>query len=435
MMLDMGASGDADGTGSFPATPPARAKSPLKTATPAAKATRMPRDGIRGGGRCVANNPVLLEAVLQEVAQCELGLTPDGSQSGKMAKKKLGRLRERRPSSATRSVTQLEGAETPKSMSPEKVVPQTTTQEERRRAEIYAKWDKIEELRARDQKMILERVERGKEARDGRFDRLVEAVTGRDNLAYKTAMALRERENHEDRRRQEFHAAWEQRVYKPLSDQAHRHMNPPDRGIMQKMTGNKGVEFRLPSNSRRLIANVCEDPVRKPSVDHAQENAFHHVANVVLHGSLSAPHLYDHCLPPPATGAGGVMPRARTRPVLEPTNWSQHGIKGTMFGHFAQVCEYGPGFKRAMRGGTNVHIPDTSDMVLTAGSRVGRATGHGDVGILRGDTAAQGESSNFKVAHGPSCAAPMQDHFTFETGPRVTELEFPLGKRIFPEFH
>jgi hypothetical protein len=256
-------------------------------------------------------------------------------------------------------------------------------------------------------------------------------------------MALREREAHEDMRRKELHAAWDEKVHQPLCEQAHDIMNPPNRAMQQKLSGTKSVEIREPGLIRNLVVNVVDDPARKPVVDLARENAFHQVASHVLRNSHSAPDLVrmQQAVPLPPTGSsrggpgGGVVPRATTRPVFEPNNWGQRDIQGTMFGHFAQVAEYGPGFKRSVRGGTNVHIPDAADMVLAAGTRHSRLEGHGDVGILRGDTAAQGEASNYKTLHGASSAAPAQDHFTYQTGTHITNLEFPLGKKMFAEFH
>merc|ERR1719263_439633 len=132
---------------------------------------------------------------------------------------------------------------------------------------------------------------------------------------------------------------------------------------------------------------------------------------------------------------GHVIPGARSRPTLEPSLWSQEHLQGTLFGHFAQIAEQGAEFKRSRRGGTDIHIPDENDGVEAVGKRNTRAFGRNDLGILKGDTAAQGESSTKKTAWGAASGAPTQDHYTYETGTRVTDIEFPLGKRMFPEFH
>merc|ERR1712080_796596 len=124
------------------------------------------------------------------------------------------------------------------------------------------------------------------------------------------------------------------------------------------------------------------------------------------------------------TIAGQVVPRARSRPTMEPALWSQERLQGTLFGHFAQIAEQGVDFKRSRRGGTNIHIPDESDGVDAVGKRNTRAFGRNDLGILKGDTAAQGESATHKTDWGAASGAPTQDHFTYETGTRVTDIEF-----------
>lgn len=299
------------------------------------------------------------------------------------------------------------------------------TPEERKKAEIQSKWQKVEDQRHRDQKDMLEVVEKRHERRQERFKRLEENVGGRDNLAYRTAMALRERQAHEDRRRKELHATWDEKVYQPLATQAYNHMNPPNRAVQQMLQGSKSVQFIMPAERKQLIATVHEDPDRKPVIEMAKETAFHHAANTVLGVSSSAPNLRK----------GHVVPRALSRPTLEPNLWSQQRLQGTLFGHFAQVAEQGANFKRARRGGHSVHIPDESDGVAAVGKRHTRQFGHHDVGILRGERASEGECSNHRTAWGAGSAAPAQDHYTYETGTHVTDIEFPLGKRMFPHFH
>jgi hypothetical protein len=295
------------------------------------------------------------------------------------------------------------------------------TPQERKIAEIRSKLDKVEAQRQRDLKDMLEVVEKRHERREDRFNRILENVTGRDNLAYRTAMALRERQAHEDKRRRELHAHWDEQVYEPIAKQAFNHMNPASR------QGAKSVAFVWPDQKKRIYANVDGDPSRKPVIEMAKENAFHQAAGAVLGMSASAPDLHVE--------TGHVVPTARSRPTLEPTRWSQAQLQGTLFGHFAQIAEQGVDFKRSRRGGTNVHIPDESDGVAAVGKRNTRAFGPHDLGILKGNTAAHGEASTHKTEWGAACGAPVQDHYTYEQGSHVTDIEFPLGKKMFPEFH
>merc|ERR1712232_562 len=106
-------------------------------------------------------------------------------------------------------------------------------------------------------------VERRHERREDRFKRLIEHVTGRDNLAYDTALALRERQDHEDKRRKELHMHWDVHVYQPIAKQACDHVNPPNRAVKQMMRGSKSVGFELPDQKKKIFADVDSDPSRK----------------------------------------------------------------------------------------------------------------------------------------------------------------------------
>ena len=60
-----------------------------------------------------------------------------------------------------------------------------------------------------------------------------------------------------------------------------------------------------------------------------------------------------------------------------------------------------------------------------------------DLGILEMEHSicTRGESIKYKSALGAGNGAPMQDHYTYERGEKVTDNEFPLGKMIFPWKH
>lgn len=370
-----------------------------------------------------ACQPADLPAGLQSVSRSgSASQTLDGKASEKGTKKSKSTA----PNSSRRSRSEESPHSALGDLEQKKDKPRLTP-EERKRAEILCKLSKVEAQRQIDVKNMIEVVEKRHERRGERFERLLENVTGRDNLAYRTAMALRERQDHEDKRRRELHEHWDSQVYQPIAMQAYEHMNPPSRLIKQMVTGSKTVGFTLPASKKKLVANVDVDPNRKPVIEMAKENAFHQAASAVLGKSFSAPDLQML--------AGHVLPRARSRPTLEPELYSQGRLQGTLFGHFAQMAEQGANFKRSRRGGTDIHIHDESDGVAAVGKRKTRAFGHHDLGILKGDTAAQGETSTFKSSWGAASGAPAQDHFTYEQGVRVTDIEFPLGKRMFPEFH
>lgn len=401
-----------------------------------ATATRLPRQGpAKGGGLVQVADKAVLEALLESQP-----LEEDPPEGLKSPKRPITGTKQHGTRSAV--VTQRTAIPSAHSGSPRSSVGDDKSglkgkarlsPEERKRMEIASKWEKTDAQRQRDYKVLQERVEQRRDMRDARYERLLENVMGQDSLASKTAMALREGITREKHRRRELHEAWDTKVHQPLANQAYDHLNPPNRRIQQLLTGTKQVAIQLPPDKEKpkLTANVLGDPARKPVIDMAMERAFHTAAEAVLRGSRSAPDLRAGR----NFGATPLVPRAMSRPTLEPTDWGQVAIQGTLFGHFAQVAEQGPGFKRSKKGGTDVHVPSESDGVLTAGTRASRANGLYDRGILRGDYASRGEASQFKHEHGTSSGAPLQDHFNFHGGKEVTDLEFPLGKRMFPEFH
>lgn len=306
--------------------------------------------------------------------------------------------------------------------------------EERKRMEIASKWEKTEAQRQRDYKNLTERAEQRRDMRHARCMRLVESVTGQNSLASITATALREGMTRERHRRRELHEAWDSKVHQPLANQAHDHLNPPNRRKQQLIAGTKSVALCVSPDKQKpkLKANILEDPARKPVIDFCLERAFHTDAEAVLRGSQSAPDLH----PGQRTiGASPLLQRAMGRPTLEPTAWGQVTIEGTMLGHVAKVGGPGSEMKRSKKGGANVHVPDENDGILVAGTRVSRERGNRDLGILRGDYAARGEASQHKTDCGRSSGAPLQDHYGFHGGREVSDLEFPAGKRMFPEFH
>lgn len=323
----------------------------------------------------------------------------------------------------------------------------------RKRAEISAKFDKIEAIRARDKKGIAERLRRQQEVREERFKRLMENSSGMGDLNYQTATDIREREEREEQKRVKLHADREEKLFAPLAHQVYNYMNPPNRKMQQYFSGSKKVGFTLPDEIFCLKANVHADPAWRPLADTVRENAFHTTAHNLLGRSQSAPSLYGTAgLQPPSSAPSSIgrapdegsllLPPARSKEVLDPTMWSQVKLQGTMYGRLAQVfqessenAEVGLGFRRMRRGGPGHHIPDESDTIRAAGTRKHRVKGYHDHGVLEGETGYRGESCHWKKEHGSSSAAPLQDHFQFDLGHQSVNLEFPLGKKMWPEFH
>jgi len=314
-----------------------------------------------------------------------------------------------------------------------------TNPEERRQAKLQSKFDKEELRRERDRKAIAERIHQKQEVREERFQRLLEEVTGEDNLAYTVGIEIRQRDVHQENRRRELHSAWETKVYQPLAAQAFDRIN---RAELQRASGAKSVDFHLPSEhpgSFRLVASVVEDPARKSVIDNARENAFHQTATAVLGRSRSAPELRRQQQQQQlqrSRVSSRLVPAARARHVLEPTNWGNVEIGGTLTGLVARVGDGGghesAELVRCRKGGKDAHLPSEADGVIPAGTRRHRDGTVNHKGVLSGEVASQGISMLNKSSLGAGSAAPAQDHYTFETGANVVDMEFSAGKRIFP---
>mmetsp|Transcript_32770 Transcript_32770/g.59908 ORF Transcript_32770/g.59908 Transcript_32770/m.59908 type:complete len:444 (-) Transcript_32770:92-1423(-) len=393
---------------------------------------RKPRDGpLAGGGHMRVFNPVKV---------AELSMVSGADALAFRSKKRRGeRSRSALASEAGSSSSTMLGDKMDPGLENIDDAKGLGAQDLRRKAELQAKFVKTATQRQRDRESIAERLERSKTMRDDRFNRMVEHVLGRDNLAYQAAMAIRERDSHQERRRRELHAAYDEAVAQPLADQLFNFMNPPNRLRRQVMTGTKSVDFLLPG-ARTCLAGVVEkDPVKQTLVDLAKEGAFHNQCLEALgpraHSAPAGDMKLRTTLRPrcdDVTPQAGLLAKGRSRPSLEPNKWGQVQLQGTMLGHFAQSAEYGPGFRRVLRGGSGIHAPDENDGVEAAGKRTTRATGHKDLGILKGEICYRGQASMTKTMLGSSSGAILQDHYQFERGPDVVNMEFPAGKRCFP---
>lgn len=271
-------------------------------------------------------------------------------------------------------------------------------------AAAVAKHAQIEALRANDQRKITEKVHRNKDMREQRLKHLLSNVMVQgQNPLLKALSAYSEAEEKKKKRR---HDEWEEHIFQPLATKAWNHINPEDR------EGLKSVAFKV--ENFRLPVSVTKDPCWAEQVQNAQEKAFEKEAARVLGRAESAPTLQAAL----RARDPALVPRSLSRPGLDPTMWTEVAYCGTPSGRFSQVI--GSHARRLRRGGPGVFIPDETDGVLVAGTRISRSNGHRDMGILR--------------AEGPAAAspavAPGQDHYTFETGSRVTTIEMPPGKKI-----
>lgn len=311
-----------------------------------------------------------------------------------------------------------------------------TNPEERRLAKLQSKFDKEELRRERDRKVIAEHIHQRQEVKEERFKRRLEEITGEDNLAHTVGLEIRQRDVHQENRRRELHSAWESKVFQPLAAQAFDRIN---RAELQRASGAKSVDFHLPSEhpgSFRLVASVVEDPARKSVIDNARENAFHQTAAAVLSRSSSAPELQRQQQQQRSSVSGSLVPAARARKVLEPTSWGTVDIEGTLTGLVARVGGGGghepTGSLRCRKGGNDAHLLSETDGITPAGTRRHRDGTLNHKGVLCGNVASQGIAMLNKSSLGAGSGAPMQDHYTFESGAKVVDMEFSAGKRMFP---
>lgn len=294
-------------------------------------------------------------------------------------------------------------------------------------AAVAMKQRQLDSLREEDQRRIAKKVEHGKALREERFQRLVAGLSEKGDVA-EVGLELRKIDAQEQLHRQSRHTDWEQSVFEPIQEQLLTHFNGPTRAELQQLHGSRSVDFVEP-HEEDLYIRVGKDPLKRELLEHAKEEAFDREAKRVLGGkSHSAPDLRSTWAP------GTSLSRARSRQVLDATEWGQLKLQAQPCGRFAQIVELGPGFRM---GKAVASPPWEADGVPAAGKRTVRAgprsVAHGDSGLFRDGAwaAALGEAAKHKTWHGASSGAPAQDHYTFATGPVVTDIEFPLGKRLF----
>jgi len=349
--------------------------------------------------------------------------------------------------------------------------PSVRTMKEVRMASNKIKMADAEEKRKEDQKDLRARVEKLRQMREQRFERLTDGIFENEKLIMEAAGILRSKESDDLRRKTTLHKDWDTDIYQSVADQLHSHLNPFNRNLRQDLRGFKSVEFQ-PKKDFNISCPGFKDPLKRSLNDKADEDFFHRTARTVLRRnpqSMSCPDLNRTM--PSWSSMGSVdpgmrasssssnikgsdspfipsktssvlfspnqvhLPRGRCKPTFEQTSWGQMKFQDTLYGHFAQICEHGPGFARLIRSGENVFIPDESDGIAAAGKLRTRFGGHNDLGILKGQECSRGESSRYKNEAGSSSGGPSQDHYAFDTSGFATEVEFPLGKKMYAHMH
>lgn len=318
-------------------------------------------------------------------------------------------------------------------------------------APIEAAQDKMRLRRAEDQKGLRERAERVKQVREQRFERLLEDLLSQDELKCGVASMIRHQSQQEFKKQANIYGEWNEKVFGKIQGQTSKYLNPPDRGLSHSLRGSKSVAFMLPGEQFRPSTSLAMDPAKRLLHSAAEEEAFRRTADGIISGRMrpmSTPPGFrqgndenaDHNQ---VLGAALRQDksehdlRGTSRPTLEPWDWGQVRLQGTVYGHFAQAAEAStrPGILRTqLKQGNGVFIPSEADGIPTAGKRRTRFE-RNDLGILKGEFAKRGETIQFKEKLGGGSGVLAQDHFLFEAGARVTNNEFPLGKKMFTHMH
>jgi hypothetical protein len=294
---------------------------------------------------------------------------------------------------------------------------------ERRQAEFAAKLGKLKEQREKDLHDLHEKVEQSKQKREERFERLVDEVYNSE-LVGSTSRILRKKDFEDYQKSNGLYRKWSENVYSKIQKQLHRHINEN----VIRATQPKQVGFKDPDQEPSCSLRLEDDPLKQElRLQSDEDNIKRQLDALARSKSVDVRMAVED--------TGNLPDRARSRPVLEPSDWGQLRLQATGSGHMAQVAETGGASFRTLRKfGHNVFVPDESDLIPSAGKRRTRWAWN-DLGILKGDQAHRGQADGFKTNEGQSCGAPMQDHFQFETGTRVTDNEFPLGKKMYPHMH
>jgi len=397
---------------------------------------RLPREGMEGGGRMLVANSKLLGAMMEKVSDMPEEL--DYYDSARLEAEETSEFLAGTMDTALNSTGNAWQVSSKASLKTIKTSPSTSqmAKEARRSkscAELSSRMDRLEQDRFKDQQEIQIKVGHRRNLREQRFHRMFQDVMGHNSDRHEAAMMLREWEENNENVRRGMYNAWDAAVQEPVAKQMLDHVTN-SRATQQQRTGKKNVEIRLPGQGTKAFVRNSQDPLKKQLREQAAEELVLQELEEVVDGPkrgiqrhLSAPSFA------PAAAGGAIA--ARSRPVLEPTEWVPPRLQGVpACGRLAQQAEEGPGFTRIRRGGYNAHVPDESDGVSAAGKRLQRTSGRvqvrNSVGLLRGDLATRGEASLTKSLLGASHAAPLQDHFTFPLGKEVCDKEFPLGKKV-----
>lgn len=297
---------------------------------------------------------------------------------------------------------------------------------QRRMREHGARFLAMQEQRAEDEKLIKERCERIRQARDQRCEALIENIRLQEPLREGAREMVEAREERLTVRRQELYEVWDANVGQRVEYHLQRYMaaQPPP----------CPPTFR---NRPNLVEG--DDPLKTILREQRLEEQFHRTANSVVRSMQVQ---VQEATPRNGVPASRKQPlldeasvRSCSRPVFPIELWEQRQHYASLYGRFSQGFENGPnGVCTSRRQGTNAFRVDESDGVPAAGKAIIKTRAgvlRNQVFMLEGTLAKEGQSARYKRDYGASSAAPCQDHYGYEVGSEVVESEFPLGRRTY----
>mmetsp|Transcript_153162 Transcript_153162/g.491147 ORF Transcript_153162/g.491147 Transcript_153162/m.491147 type:complete len:382 (-) Transcript_153162:117-1262(-) len=290
--------------------------------------------------------------------------------------------------------------------------------EARQRAQSYiARHQALEKDREVMDQRINERRLRNVQRRDSKFETLMAGIASGAGFKAEVGDAIRRHETQLQSRQQELYEQWDCEVAQRVEHQ-----------LVKRMS--KELP-KLPEGFREHL-HRHDDPLKSAVHSLDKETKFHQSAELVL----NCPSTAREDIRRREALAEQMANRETSRPVLPIDKWDQRQLYASRIGSFLQACnaqdEGAPGFFSTRRMGADAHRLDESDGMPVAGKTKHRHE-RNLLGMLDGNVAKEGESARFKTEHGAGSGAPGQDHYHFERGNSIVEVEFPLGKRCFPE--
>lgn len=216
-----------------------------------------------------------------------------------------------------------------------------------------------------------------------------------------TAEIIKHHELEKKQRKEDAYLEWDAAIHQPL--QSH---------LRSKLTRTSGAPAPLGPHSARLFSDNA--PARQCLSERDREEAFHRFAESVID---------------PSKSRGSVRSKSERCRKTHPVElWGPKEHFDTPYGYFVQRCDNSMQTRSALKMGTNMHQPDESDGVPAAGKVKRSAGDSGQLRMLGGTLAKQGEAAFYKRDYGAGSIAPLQDHYFFERGSGVVNAEFPSSR-------